>query len=471
MKSYPIILLFLLSLFVFSCTDSLTDIGSGVQPISDQIKVGTDTFHLATTTDPVDYINSRPDSFLLGSFYDTKFGSTKADILAQLNCPVGFKYPSNAVPDSAVVLMYYKTWVGSKYSPLDINIYQMNMHNTFDYTKLYHSDLNPSDYCDKSIKLGQKIFSAKDAVIIRADSTAIRFKLSNSFVSKFGNDAYYSSINNFLKFFNGIYITANYGASTMLTIEQIDLRYYYHYTYATKNINGGDSIATVNDVRTFPANSEVRQVNHFVHDRSTVDLNRDTVNYIASPANLQTRINVPLNRIKQRMDAGTKGKNLSVNSALLRVEITEQTEDTTAKRTAPTYLLLIKESAKRRFFDNRELPSDTCAIQGSYTTEQIGTTGVYKHYYSFNMSTLVANEFKIAKQNGTTLPESMNMLLVPIKVSTTTNSSGVTSYIYVKESHLMNSVTIRSGKVIDPNGKDKDKITAPMMIKVVYSGF
>jgi len=467
MKSYPIILLFLLSLFVFSCSDSLTDIGSGVQPISDQIKVGTDTFHLATTTVPVEYINSRPDSFLLGSFYDTKFGSTKADILAQVNCPVGFKYPSNAVADSAVVIMYYKTWVGSKYSPLDINIYQMNL-NTFKFSDLFHSNLNPSEYTDQTIKLGQKIFSAKDAAIVRKDSTAIRFKLSNSFVSTFGNDSYYSSTNTFLDFFKGMYITANYGASTMLTIRQIDLLYYYHYTYLTKNIHGGDSLVTVNDVRPFPANSEVRQVNHFVHDRSTVNLNRDTVNYIASPANFQTRINVPLNRIKQRMDAGVKGKDLSVNSALLKVEVTEQKEDTAAKRTAPTYLLLIKESAKKRFFDNRELPSDTCAIQGSYTTEQIGTTGTYKHYYSFNMSTLVANEFKLAKQKGTTLPESMNMLLVPIKISTTTNSSGVTSYIYVKENHLMNAVTIRSGKVIDPN---KDKATAPMMIKVVYSGF
>ena len=467
MKSYPIILLFLLSLFVFSCSDSLTDIGSGVQPISDQIKVGTDTFHLTTTTVPVEYINSRPDSFLLGSFYDTKFGSTKADILAQVNCPVGFKYPSNAVADSAVVIMYYKTWVGSKYSPLDINIYQMNL-NTFKFSDLFHSNLNPSEYTDQTIKLGQKIFSAKDAAIVRKDSTAIRFKLSNSFVSTFGNDSYYSSTNAFLNFFKGMYITANYGASTMLTIRQIDLLYYYHYTYLTKNIHGGDSLVTVNDVRPFPANSEVRQVNHFVHDRSTVNLNRDTVNYIASPANFQTRINVPLNRIKQRMDAGVKGKDLSVNSALLKVEVTEQKEDTAAKRTAPTYLLLIKESAKKRFFDNRELPSDTCAIQGSYTTEQIGTTGTYKHYYSFNMSTLVANEFKLAKQKGTTLPESMNMLLVPIKISTTTNSSGVTSYIYVKENHLMNAVTIRSGKVIDPN---KDKVTAPMMIKVVYSGF
>ncbi len=462
MKSYQIIVLFFLSLFIFSCTDSLTDIGSGVQPTSDQIKVGTDTFHLTSITEPVEYINSRPDSFLLGSFYDAKFGSTRADILAQLNCPVGFKYPSNAIADSAAVIMYYKTWTGSQNSPLNVNIYEMNK-GTFDYTSLYHSNIDPSLYTDQSIKLGQRIFSAKDAVVIRADSTAIRFKLSNSFVSRFGNDAYYSSTDNFLKFFKGLYITANYGAATMLTIEQIDLRYYYHYTYDSKDINGKDSLATVNSYLIFPANSEVRQVNRFLHDdRASVNLNRDSVNYISSPSNFQTRVNVPLKRIKQRMDSVTTGKNLKINSALVKVEVTEVAEDTASYHKAPEYLLLMKESAKRRFFDDREVPSDTCAIQGSYTTEEIGTTGVYKHYYSFNIATLVENELKVAKENGTTLPDNFSLLLVPVKISTVTSSTtGLTSYLYVKENHLLRAVTVRSAK----------NAYSPMKISLVYSGF
>lgn len=91
----------MLSLFVFSCTDTISDIGKSIQPVSDQIKIGTDTFHLTTNTVFVDSIFSRPDSFLLGTFYDTKFGTTQADILAQINCPEGFKFPTNSVADSA----------------------------------------------------------------------------------------------------------------------------------------------------------------------------------------------------------------------------------------------------------------------------------------------------------------------------------------------------------------------------------
>jgi hypothetical protein len=461
MKSYPLILLFLLSLFVYSCSDNLANVGSGIQPSSDQIKIGTDTFHVTTEDVFVDFMNSRPDSFLLGAFYDTKFGSTQADILAQVNCPEGFKFPSNAVADSAAVVMYYKTWFGSKYSLLDVNIYEMNK-GTFNYTSLYSTNLDLTAYTDRSVKLGEKIFSAKDAAPIRADSTAIRFKLSNDFVKRFFDDSHYSSTKTFLDFFKGLYITANYGSATLLNVSQIDLRYYYHYTYTTKNINGGDSIATRNTYLVFPANSEVRQVNRFQHnDRASVVQHRDSVNYIASPANLQTRVNIPLNRIQQHINKGISGKKLTVNSALLKVEVTE-TELDTALHPVVKYILLVKESAKNRFFNKREFPSDTCAVRGDYTSTQIGTTGVYRHYYTFNIANLIVRELKNAAESGTLPAENLKMLLVPIKIATTTSSSsGVTSYVSVKEDYLMSAVTIRSGR----------NAYSPMRINVVYSGF
>src|ERR1035437_3307149 len=154
MKAYPVILFFLASLFLFSCTDNITDIGKGVQPSSDQITIGADTFHLSSKTIFVESIFSRPDSFLLGTFYDTKFGTTQADILAQVNCPEGFKFPPNSVPDSAKIILYYTGCFGDTLSPLDLNIYEINK-KTFSYTEQYASNLNPSDYTDRSLKLGE----------------------------------------------------------------------------------------------------------------------------------------------------------------------------------------------------------------------------------------------------------------------------------------------------------------------------
>ena len=455
MKSYTVILLFFVSLFVFSCTDNLTDLGSGIQPSSDLIKVGTDTFHVTTENVLVPFMYSKPDSFLLGAFYDTKFGSTQADILVQVNCPEGFKFPPLSVPDSASVIMYYKTWVGSKYSPLDVNIYEMDK-KTFNYSDLYPTNLNPDDYTTYSKKLAEKIFSAKDAVKMRTDSTAIKFNLSKDFVQRFfKNDSNYSSTAKFLQSFKGMYITANYGAATLLNISQIDLQYYYHYTYTTKNLTGSDSIVTVNNVLIFPANSEVRQVNRFLHkDRESVVKQIDSINYVASPANMHTRVNIPLNRINQHLNDGIKGKKLTINSALLRVDVTELTQDTASLHPIVKAMMLIKESSMDRFFNNNELPSDTCAINVNLSSEQIGTTGVYRYFYSFNVAKLVANELKI---HGNSAPENLVMRLVPVRIKT--NSSG--GVIEVKQDYLMSAVTIRSGK----------NTTSPMRINIVYSGF
>ena len=460
MKSYPIILLFLLSLFVFSCKDNLTDIGSGTQSSSDQINIGTDTFHLMSKDSIVDFITSKPDSFLLGNYYDTKFGSTNAEILAQVNCPVGFQFPPLSVPDSASIVLLYSTWFGNQYSPLDVNIYQLNK-STFDYSSIYPTNLDPSVYTDQSIKLSERIFTAKDANKLRADTTAIVFQLPNSFVQNLFNkykSTGFPSTSDFLNYFKGVYIKASYGAATLMNIAEVNLRYYYHYTYTTKNIHGGDSIVTVNNNLYFPANAEVRQVNRIIHaDRNTVAKPADSLNYVSSPANLNTVVSIPLNKIKKRMDAGIANKRLTINSANLKVEIVQIDQDTLRAPTTRS-LLLVKRSALQRFFNNDELPSDTCAILTSHAVALVvGTTDVYEDYYAYSVSKLIANELAIAKQKNTNPPESLDLVLVPVQV--TYNSSSVITK--VKQSNIMSAVTIRSGK----NAKN------PMHLAVVYSGF
>lgn len=459
MKSYPVILLFILSLFVSSCTDSITDIGKKILSPSDSIMIGTDTFHLSTKTIFVDSIFSRPDSFLLGTFHDLKFGEIKADILAQVNCPVGFKFPANSAVDSAKISVIYYTCFGDTLSPLDLNIYEMNKQ-TFSYMGLYASNLNPLDYSDRSIKLGERIIRAGQNSSV---AKVINFKLdtSSDFVKRLGKDSYFSSTSTFLTAFKGIYITANFGASTLLNVGLINLRYFYHYTYPTKNINGGDSIATVNDYITFPANSEVRQVNRIEHpDRKTVVQPLEGLNYIASPANLQTQVGVPLKKIHDKLEAGINGKKLTINSAMLRVDVAETDQDTVSHPVVK-YLMVIKESAIDRFFNNKELPSDTCSVAVGISSEEIGTTGTYRYFYSFNISKLIANELKLANTKKINPVDNLNLRLIPVSIGTTTSSSGTVSVTSVKQEFLMQAITIQSGK----------NTTSPMRINMVYSGF
>lgn len=464
MKSYPIILLFLLSLFVFSCNDDLTDLGVGIRPLSDSISIGTDTFHVSTENVFVPYIISSPDSFLLGTFYDEKYGSTHADILAQVQGPVGvnFTYPENSKPDSAVVKLYYRSWFGDNYSPMEVDIYELT-GKTFDYSTPYPTNLDPTVYCDKTLKLGHKVFTARNASSTSTTTTTtLAIKLDSAFKNRFFvkydpkalvRDSTFYSESTFLSFFKGMYITSNFGASTMLNIVQIDLDYYYHYDYTKP---GADTVTRVKNMLTFPANSEVRQVNRFLHPDSTTIKQKlalvDSVNYASSPANIQTRVVLPLRRIQERVKANIQGKDQTVNSALLKVEVTD-IDTRLIPQPVVQYMLLIKESSVNRFFTKGELPSDTCAILGTYSAALIGNTSLYQRYYSFNVAKLIANELK----PGNVINDNYKMMLVPVRV-TFDSSNNITE---VKQQYLMSSVIFRSGK----------NNYSPMRINMVYSGF
>jgi hypothetical protein len=436
MKSYQVILLVLLSLLTFSCVDNLSDYGSTVQPTQDQIAIGADTFHLNTQDSIIESINSNPDSFLLGNFYNAKYGSTRADILAQVKCPLEFTFHEGSEPDSVLLVLYFKSWYGDSKSPLEVNVYEMTK-KTFSYTGLYPSNLDPNDYCDFSELLGKKTFTVKERVKTRPDSTSVQIKLSADFVKRlFDSRQYFSSDALFLDHIKGLYVTTKFGASTILNISQLDVEMYYHYDYIDPVTNESKKVSTM---FSFPANGEVRQVNRFLHDdRADIVKHADSVNYVASPANMYTNINIPLKRIQAKMDKapGMTGKMQLLQKAILKVNAVEVSDSSLAMPSV-NYMLLIKESNLQSFFQNKGLPSDTSTVSvlGQFTATKNTTTGLYEYYYYYDVARIVANELKLAKKNNTSLAENLKMVLVPVSM-TTSSSSLVLLYLLSASSNI-----------------------------------
>lgn len=449
-------------IFIISCNDSnITDMGSSIQPPGDEILVAADTFSIISQNYAVNSMFSRPDSFLLGTFYDQTYGTVHADIFAQVEYAKNHVYPSNTVPDSILLYIKYLKYFGDKHSPMQVSVYEMNRNNTFNYMTPYPTNLNPDVYVDKSAGsalIGEKTFTAVDAN--GKDSTSVVIKLSDTFLQRFAGapSDIYTDENKFLNFFNGLYITTGFGSASMLYIRQIDMIYYHHYTYITKDVNGQDSIVKVNVSVPFPANPRVRQVNRFLHpDKNNVisqlESKSEQTHYISSPANIYTRVSLPLKRMNQRM-AGN-GLRLALNNAKLRVDINNiNTQD--FAQPIPSNILLIRESSLNRFFTKRELPTDSCAILGTYSYEKDSETGEFNYYYTFDIAGLIAHEFKQAKENNTTPPEKSDFLLVPVRLKISNNT--VTE---VAQQYLLNAVTICGG-----NHPKK-----PIKAQVVYSGF
>jgi len=458
MKFKPVFLIAFLSIFMFSCVDDLTNMASQIQPASDKIFVDTANFQLISENFFVDSIVSRPDSMMLGSFYDLTYGTINADIFTQLQPPLGFKYPTNTSDnsfvlkaDSAKVFMYFENNFGDKKSPMEVNIYEMNKGNTFNFTEPYYSNINPSKYIDlnNKIKIGSKVFDAFTA----SKAGVVEFNLTPDFVQRFNTvfSKIYTKDNeaDFQKFFNGMYITTDFGSACMLYVRSFNLKYYFHYEY-TNSVGKKD---TVRGNVSYPANQEVRQVNRFQHPNKEavkLKLNSDSqINYISAPANVFTKVSVPLKKMKTRMSVGSK--KLLINRAVLKVDISDVDDSSLAQRPITT-ILMIKGTAYTDFFEKRGLPPDTSAVVGKLANKYNSTTKKYEFYYTFDLAKIISTEFKKTK-----IEENINFILVPITQKT--DGSGIkTSY---NQQNFMGAVKICSG-----NNKTK-----PMTISMIYSGF
>lgn len=454
-------LLGVFTLFFVACDDSNTDIGSSVMPSGDQISVGADTFRIQTENFIAPYMISNQDSFLLGTYYDETFGTTHADVLAQVKHPENFKYRSGTVADSAVLVLYYKKFAGDKHSPMHISVYEMNK-KTFSFFDALKSNINPDEYCDKTLFLGSKTTTAVDANKVN-DSTSVVIKLDDAFCQRFFNGGnttqIFSSDVAFRNFFKGLYITTDFGSASMLYITQIDIELHHHYTYKADGVVNKDSTYKVNNVIYFRANDEVRQANRFLHpDINTVKNKLDNtskdINFVSSPANLYTKVKLPLKSVYQKISQ--KNKRLTINSAQIRVDIAEfDTEDLSLPLV--NKMMLIKESKVDSFFINKELPNQKYSVLGTYAYSRNADTFETEYYYTFDIDDLLADEFKNATNNPLLIPDSENYLLIPVRV-TTDASSNITD---VAPQFLLSGVKICSGT----------HAKKPMKASVVYSNF
>ena len=460
-----------------ACKNDIAEAGGGTLYEKDAIIVLSDTFSILSAIDSCEAIVSQADSFLLGEI-ETDYGLVKASILTQLACPEGFSYPSNAVIDSVCLFIYYASWVGDSYSPLALNAYLLD-RGTFSYNHTYSTDLNISDFCsrDKSILTNKRIVVASEKLDSIADSNGkyipmLRMRLNDDFTEMFGSIRSFGSQDEFNKQFNGLLLETSFGSSTVLNISDIALGVYYHFSYDKA---GRDT--TVNDLKAFYANAEIRTINHIHYEdrQEWVDelkKDSDTYNYIIAPAGVYTRMAFPMKQIVDTIynnliigseivdgDTAYVMKRPYVNKAQLRVDIENYYEGTDADITRndwlqpSTYMLLIKEESIDRFFSNKELPTDTCAILGQITSDT-DDNGDNIYYYSFDMSDLLARELR-----RDTASSELIMALIPVTVSTTYSSTYSTNTVSsVTQQQTLSATKIRSAS----NG---------MNLKMVYSGF
>ena len=469
---YILLLVFVVCLC--SCEGDASNAGASALGNEDQIRVKADTFAVSSVLKKSTAISLSPDSFLLGEC-DTHFGTIKADLLAQMACPVGFEYPdsimvagqsvaTNPEVDSVYLYLYYENWYGDGMAPLGITVHEMD-RATLDYDTRYPNDTLLSTFCSMAdstrISEQMRIVYAQqptDSVYITDDNymPCVRVKLSSDFAKRFFAIKDFSSQEAFNQQFKGLYISTEFGGSTVLYVKEISMAVYYHFSYPRSN---RDSV--VNDMKMFYVNSEVRQINRYMYpDRDQIisDLQQTDWNYVISPANIYTCLSVDMSTVFDRMRqqlGEEEDYRVYVNRANLTIDVLVEESESDRPRdhwdTPATHMLLVQEDKMESFFAKNELPSDTTAVLASLATSVDSLSNV-SYYYSYDLSGLFTHLLRNNEQGE------LRFVLVPVSVKTASGSSTVLS---VRPMQTISATYIRSSK-------DNEY---PMDIEMVYSGF
>ena len=448
-----------------SCKNDVMTAGSAVLESKDSVIVRADTFSLTSSLVRGSAVTATPDSFMLGEL-DSKYGHLHADLLTQLACPVGFRYPEGAVLDSVCLYLYYRYAQGDENAPLAINAYAMD-RGTFAYSEALRSDTAVSNYCslDDSTRLLNypAIITAKrytDSTYYSATSSylpTITLRLNEKWAQKIFAANDYTSQEAFNKQFGGVYITTEFGGATLLSLMDVNIGIYYHFPYVRAGV---DTIIEV-DMKGLYANREVRQLNRYIwqeSDLQALEQNADT-NFIISPAHIYTQLSFPMASMKETITQSLGERRAYVNRARLSLPVLNYYDGIDSKRTRDDWaqpaqnMLLIRKSDLELFFsDNIEL-SDSIAM---YATLQSSTDtlDVTTYSYEFDLSTLLTKQLREDRF------ETLDMLLVPVTVSTSTTSSSYT-ITDIEYNQSFTATEIYSAQ--HPQYK--------LELEVVYSGF
>jgi hypothetical protein len=443
-----------------SCSDSSGDLGLSLQQSDDAILLGTDTFHVNTSSIITGaYSEGSPmacssDSLLLGNFtYSTNpFGTVRGEILAQFTAPTTFSFPagSKTKADSLTLTLVFNTWKGYKHSPIQIAAYEMD-NGTLSYNTTYYTNHDPTEFCSKSKLLGTRISVAVPDTI--SDTTSyqphLTYKFSSDMVKNFSDACKagkFSSQSAFSNFFKGIYLRSEYGDGAIWNISYLYMTLYYHYHAFVANKD-----TTLTNGLVFPASKDVRQIALISHDEyaNTLTTIPDTVTYITAPAGIYTQVNLPVGRILNKAKERFGSKVINFNHAGMRVEVTNRDTLNANALTPPNTLMLTRKSGLLNYFKNYNYAKDTI-MTASYNS----TT----HSYSFDLSTYLTAKLHKYFTNTASIPETYEEEMVLVPIETTTSSSTITA---IRQQATLSGAQIRNKNC--PKGN--------LRINVFYNGF
>ena len=304
MKTKIIVFSLLLSVLYISCEDSIGRVGLGIQPDEDKIVVYDTTVIVGARTIEVDSVYAKTVNALLGDFYDPTFGNIKSSYICQYYPSIGFSSLDSVESINSVTLnIYYYTFLGDSMAPMEVTVYPV----VKPLDKHYYTNGNPGDYCDLNNPIGKCGYTPRNLNYDYSDlvnsnylhqvTVTLPIKIGQDYFNKLKNNEL-QTLEAFLDFFPGTYLTTTFGTGSMIAVEMTDVNIHYTRRKTFKDENGTDSIDIVNERATFNVTKEIIQLNKFENKNPDylLDDNPDKV-FIKSPAGVFTELTIPIREI------------------------------------------------------------------------------------------------------------------------------------------------------------------------------
>lgn len=471
-------LIALATLLIAGCDDNTSTMG--IPSKDEEVFPSYGTFLAYTHSEAMDSVLGNSTSSYLGSIDDPETGTRiRADFAAQFHTFENYSFPKFDLmfPDDGVkrttdsircdsveVRLYFSNYYGAKNAPLKLEVYPLDKNNVLQEEEDYYTDTDLDQFVlPGSEPIATKVFTTEDYNLADAERNSathadnVRIMLPDTVGSLimrayYDHPEYFKDSYTFIrKVCPGFLFKIRSGNGSMLSVDVSTLSIYFNFYDKVKRDSTCSALAR------FAATPEVIQSTQFSNDDMQSLVEEDDCTYLKTPAGIMTVAQLPINEIYQNHETD------SVSRAQLTFTRLNNTKPSTQSLGIPQSLLLVRKADATSFFKKRSVADS----KTSYTTSYSSTYNTYTFNNICRLISLCRKE-KLAGMKAENLteqeweqkhPDWNKVVLIPVNISTATDTYGETHQVSVTHDMSMNSIRLQGGA------------NTPIKMQVIYSRF
>ncbi len=413
---------------IVACDDEITTIGSSLNDSLIEITVDSTSIKLSGKSEFNDSIMGRTTDPLIGNLTVKGYGTLRTGYLTQfmptLNIDTTNVTPSTLDSIKLYMSYYNEDLTGDSLAPMVLNVYELDKTIK---SPLY-TNINPLDYYSPDNLIASQVFgSSTDGFVDKNNSTEnntvtykridvkLPIELGEKIFNKYKEDPeVFSMPSEFAKFFPGIYMNTSYGNGRMVNIKGMFMTMHYR----TIDEKGEIDTLSYNYMGVTP---EVSSINHFTLTPdeellSKVEEYNAAGNKVIAqaPVGYIPIIKFPAGNIikkyQEKLEESNRIQNI-LNYLSFTIPVVA---DENAMLAPPQYLLFVRASQAKDFFEQKLLPDDINTMYATYDKNK----GVYNFG---DISNYIASILK--REDPTVTEDDETIALIPVSVFSETNSS------------------------------------------------